>query len=502
MGQIQKPARPVRSEVTLQGLTRSARTTAARLGDLAVRGPQGAREGVRRRGARARAAAEIDGPLDRLARRRATASSTSAPRTSTARRRTSSRHAQGRRRRVRLPRSRLVPRDPHHDGAQGARRRADHRDRLRRLRAGRRRVVPVRDRDRQPRAARATTRISVERAEANVAVDDAWFTLPAGQDPVARGDRRRPGRRRTPAPSRAAGTDRRAPVFDAGSDLRPRRAQHRLGRDERTHRRARRAPDEGRQDAALRRRRSGGVWKSHRRRHDLQAGVRQAAGAVDRRDRDRPDETTKPSGSAPASRGRATRCRSATASTSPPTAARRGPTWACRIPSASSKIVVDPTGQQHGLRLRAGQAVERLGRPRPVQDQPTAARRGRWCCKGRNLSTGCSSLAMDPKNPDVLFAGMWDFRRKGWTFRSGGDRTRRAERAAACSAPTDGGKSWTRDHRPGEQGLPGEAVRPHRGGGRAVESEDRLRVGRVARIRRCTAPTTAARPGSSATRAR
>src|SRR5437867_8530755 len=27
--------------------------------------------------------------------------------------------------------------------------------------------------------------------------------------------------------------------------------------------------------------------------------------------------------------------------------------------------------------------------------------------KGANLSTGCSSLAMDPKNPDVLFAGMW-----------------------------------------------------------------------------------------------
>src|SRR5204863_77717 len=38
-----------------------------------------------------------------------------------------------------------------------------------------------------------------------------------------------------------------------------------------------------------------------------------------------------------------------------------------------------------------------------------------------NASTGCSSLTIDPKNPDVLFAGMWDFRRKGWTFRSGGD---------------------------------------------------------------------------------
>src|SRR4029453_13106049 len=41
--------------------------------------------------------------------------------------------------------------------------------------------------------------------------------------------------------------------------------------------------------------------------------------------------------------------------------------------------------------------------------------------KGANLSTGCSGLAMYPKDPKLLLAGMWDFRRKGWTFRSGGD---------------------------------------------------------------------------------
>ncbi len=28
---------------------------------------------------------------------------------------------------------------------------------------------------------------------------------------------------------------------------------------------------------------------------------------------------------------------------------------------------------------------------------------------------------MDPTNPNILFAGIWDFRRKGWTYRSGGD---------------------------------------------------------------------------------
>src|SRR6266480_3837051 len=40
---------------------------------------------------------------------------------------------------------------------------------------------------------------------------------------------------------------------------------------------------------------------------------------------------------------------------------------------------------------------------------------------GPNLSTGCSTIAIDPRNPDVLFAALWDFRRKGWTFRSGGN---------------------------------------------------------------------------------
>jgi photosystem II stability/assembly factor-like uncharacterized protein len=40
--------------------------------------------------------------------------------------------------------------------------------------------------------------------------------------------------------------------------------------------------------------------------------------------------------------------------------------------------------------------------------------------KGPNLSTGCSTIAMDPKNPRKLFAGLWDFRRTGWGFRSGG----------------------------------------------------------------------------------
>src|SRR5256886_2762458 len=41
--------------------------------------------------------------------------------------------------------------------------------------------------------------------------------------------------------------------------------------------------------------------------------------------------------------------------------------------------------------------------------------------KGANASTGCSMISMDKQNPQTIYAGMWDFRRKGWTFRSGGE---------------------------------------------------------------------------------
>src|SRR5467141_1590403 len=41
--------------------------------------------------------------------------------------------------------------------------------------------------------------------------------------------------------------------------------------------------------------------------------------------------------------------------------------------------------------------------------------------KGANASTGCSMISMDRQNPKTIYAGMWDFRRKGWTFRSGGE---------------------------------------------------------------------------------
>jgi photosystem II stability/assembly factor-like uncharacterized protein len=73
--------------------------------------------------------------------------------------------------------------------------------------------------------------------------------------------------------------------------------------------------------------------------------------------------------------------------------------------------------------------------------------------KGENLSTGCSSIAMDPANPDHLLAGMWDFRRKGWEFRSGGPGPD-AKSASAMLRSSDGGKTWSKLNAENTAGLP------------------------------------------------
>ena len=72
---------------------------------------------------------------------------------------------------------------------------------------------------------------------------------------------------------------------------------------------------------------------------------------------------------------------------------------------------------------------------------------------GPNASTGCSMLSMDPKNPKVLFAGLWDFRRKGWTFRSGGE-TPESPSASGLFRSTDGGGTWSELTAENAKGLP------------------------------------------------
>ncbi len=73
--------------------------------------------------------------------------------------------------------------------------------------------------------------------------------------------------------------------------------------------------------------------------------------------------------------------------------------------------------------------------------------------KGSNLSTGCSMLSMNARDPKTLYAGMWDFRRKGWTFRSGGDNAT-ALSGSAFFKSTDGGATWSELNEKTATGLP------------------------------------------------
>lgn len=60
-----------------------------------------------------------------------------------------------------------------------------------------------------------------------------------------------------------------------------------------------------------------------------------------------------------------------------------------------------------------------------------------------NADSGCSDLSVDPQDPSILFAGMWQFRRTPWSFSSGG-------KGSGLYKSTDGGETW----RPLETGLP------------------------------------------------
>jgi photosystem II stability/assembly factor-like uncharacterized protein len=72
---------------------------------------------------------------------------------------------------------------------------------------------------------------------------------------------------------------------------------------------------------------------------------------------------------------------------------------------------------------------------------------------GANASTGCSMISMDPKSSKILFAGMWDFRRKGWTFRSGGEGPG-SPSGSGLFRSADGGATWNELTADSAKGLP------------------------------------------------
>ena len=54
-------------------------------------------------------------------------------------------------------------------------------------------------------------------------------------------------------------------------------------------------------------------------------------------------------------------------------------------------------------------------------------------------TTGCSDLAMDPNDPNTLYAAFWEFRRTAYSFNSGGEN-------CALYKSADGGTTWNKIH--------------------------------------------------------
>lgn len=62
-----------------------------------------------------------------------------------------------------------------------------------------------------------------------------------------------------------------------------------------------------------------------------------------------------------------------------------------------------------------------------------------------NDLTGCCDMAMDPQNPEIIYAAMWEYYRKPYIFNSGG-------KGSGLFKSTNGGKSWEKL----SKGLPGD----------------------------------------------
>src|SRR6202040_2718018 len=105
-----------------------------------------------------------------------------------------------------------------------------------------------------------------------------------------------------------------------------------------------------------------------------------------------------------------------------------------------AKILIDPTDPNTVFACVPGKLWSDSA-DRGVYKTSDGGKTWTQVLKGSNLSTGCSMMSMDKSNPKTLYAGLWDFRRKGWTFRSGGDGPN-APSGSGLFKSTDGGATW------------------------------------------------------------
>jgi photosystem II stability/assembly factor-like uncharacterized protein len=111
-----------------------------------------------------------------------------------------------------------------------------------------------------------------------------------------------------------------------------------------------------------------------------------------------------------------------------------------------AKILVDPANGDNVVVCATGHLWDDNDE-RGVYKTADGGKTWKKVLAGGNQSSGCALLAQSRREPKTMYAAMWDFRRRGWTFRSGGA-------GSGLFKSTDGGDTWTEIKDSNAKGLP------------------------------------------------
>src|ERR1700678_3316605 len=111
-----------------------------------------------------------------------------------------------------------------------------------------------------------------------------------------------------------------------------------------------------------------------------------------------------------------------------------------------AKILVNPSDSNDVLACATGHLWDDNDE-RGVYQTTDGGKTWKKVLAGVNGASGCAMIARSKQEPKTIYAAMWDFRRQGWTFRSGGP-------GSGIFKSTDGGANWKEITDSNAQGLP------------------------------------------------
>jgi photosystem II stability/assembly factor-like uncharacterized protein len=111
-----------------------------------------------------------------------------------------------------------------------------------------------------------------------------------------------------------------------------------------------------------------------------------------------------------------------------------------------AKILVDPKNGDNVLVCAVGHLWDN-NTDGGIYKTSDGGKSWRKILAGDNPSTGCGMLSYSRQDAHTIYATMWDVRRQGWTFRSGGP-------GSGIYKSTDGGDHWIELESDNAKGLP------------------------------------------------